>query len=358
MGKLIEGYWDCSSCGTRAIRGRSRECPNCGKPRGEETRFYMLDKKYVDENQSRHISRNPNWLCSFCRQLNSDSVSACKSCGASKSDSEENYFEMRAREDEKAATRRQFEATGGFPLKAKSSASKLKILGISVVIVLLLVLSVLGIKQFSKPKEVTVTGFSWEKSLEIEQYKTVTEDGWSLPSNARLTKTSNEIYTYEEVLDHYDTIQVANQRISGYRTEVTGYNDLGNGYFEEITTQVPEYETYYTTEQVPVYRQEPVYKTKYYYEIDRWVVTRTVDTFGSDKNDYIGEYVLSEPKDGFKLGEERTGNLIETYYIHTVNKKGKEHKYTVTKADWVYVDSGQTVNLKADLYGRARIIQE
>lgn len=59
--------------------------------------------------------------------------------------------------------------------------------------------------------------------------------------------------------------------------------DMGNGYFEEETISTPVYETYYETEeyQEPIYRDEPVYAMKYYYDIDRYVYERSVNTSGS-----------------------------------------------------------------------------
>ena len=34
----------------------------------------------------------------------------------------------------------------------------------------------------------------------------------------------------------------------------------------------------------PVYRKEPVYATKYYYEIDKWTVVDTAKSSGNDQN--------------------------------------------------------------------------
>ena len=48
MGYLVEGYWDCTSCNTKGIKGHLRECPNCGKPRGEHVKFYT--KEIGEEN--------------------------------------------------------------------------------------------------------------------------------------------------------------------------------------------------------------------------------------------------------------------------------------------------------------------
>lgn len=54
MGKIVVGRWDCSYCGTKGIRGSERECPNCGRPRGEDVKFYVDDPKdYVPEDEAK-----------------------------------------------------------------------------------------------------------------------------------------------------------------------------------------------------------------------------------------------------------------------------------------------------------------
>ena len=97
MGRLIEGLWNCKYCGTKAIKGRHRECPNCGKVRDANTDFYLpKHKEYVSDEQAKTINRNPDWVCEYCgEQLNSDNDSVCKSCGASREDNKSNYFEYR-----------------------------------------------------------------------------------------------------------------------------------------------------------------------------------------------------------------------------------------------------------------------
>ena len=94
MGKIIEGLWDCPFCGNKRIRAGQKTCPDCGHPQDENTKFYMPDEiKYVSEEEAEKISRNPDWQCSFCGSLNSDDLNVCKNCGATKEDSERNYFE-------------------------------------------------------------------------------------------------------------------------------------------------------------------------------------------------------------------------------------------------------------------------
>ena len=107
MANLVMGYWDCPICGTKEIRGDVTNCPSCGRARGE-VQFYMkgysegetreenerIDIEYLDEEQAKYVSKNPDWYCSFCNSLNSDNAETCGNCGASRADSEANYFEM------------------------------------------------------------------------------------------------------------------------------------------------------------------------------------------------------------------------------------------------------------------------
>lgn len=59
MGKILEGRWDCSYCGTKGILGRHRECPNCGRPRGEDVKFYLPSSKdYVPDEETQKSVEN------------------------------------------------------------------------------------------------------------------------------------------------------------------------------------------------------------------------------------------------------------------------------------------------------------
>jgi hypothetical protein len=64
----------------------------------------------------------------------------------------------------------------------------------------------------------------------------------------------------------------------------------------EIISQRPVYRTETKTEtyQEPVYRDEPIYATKYYYEIDIWQYAFSYNTSGNDKDPYWKEFELEE----------------------------------------------------------------
>lgn len=160
-----------------------------------------------------------------------------------------------------------------------------------IVVVLIAALSMLGVSGVALYEnyvathtvDVTVQSLSWERQVEVEEFRTLTQEDWTYPGDARVLSSRREIRSYRQVLDHYETRtrQVPEQKQTGTRTEQYACGSTrvsnGNGTFTERTTyctrSVPVYATVYRTEtyQVPIYRNEPVYDTKYRYEIDRWV---------------------------------------------------------------------------------------
>jgi len=377
MGKLIEGFWDCKYCDKIGIRGGISECPSCSKARDENTIFYLNKKKmsYVPEKKARTINRNPDWLCNYCNRLNSDSNSSCISCGAPRTSENLDYFENRVLKenkekqnilDEQKHNQETFSSNSfyklnytdfiknglGRKLSSFKSFLSTNILSIIITIFILIVMAGLIFLFIPKTQEVTIQELSWKHSINIERYQTVEENDWDLPTNARLLYSKQEFSHFEEVLDHYETKtrQVAKQRIIGYEEYVSGYRDLGNGYFEEIISLQPIYETYYETEtyQEPVYRQEAVYCTKYYYEIDKWVYERSVVTSGTDKKPYWGEVTLAD--------DERVSTKSQSYSILGINQKQKEVTISLSYEDWISLEIGQIVKIKVS-FGHGEIVE-
>ena len=117
MGNIVMGYWDCPVCGSKGIRGDKVNCPSCGRARGD-VKFYMKgysegetreenergDIEYLSEDEAKYVSNNPDWYCSFCNSLNSDNAQFCSNCGATRADSEANYFDrLKKKQEEEAA---------------------------------------------------------------------------------------------------------------------------------------------------------------------------------------------------------------------------------------------------------------
>ena len=393
MGRTIEGFWDCPYCGQKRIGGLKRKCTNCGASRGEDIKFYMADPtNYISDKKAKEVGKNPDWLCSYCGSYNSDNDVECKDCGATRTESEKNYFEIQKKKQLKEAEenkentysgtdvydttveevskedvseyfdyKRNIDAYNGILEKQDDSFRKntsidwkniLQWGGIGLGVISLIVALVFILMP--KTQEGTIDAFSWSRSISVEEYKTVDESGWSLPGGARLHYTQEEIRSYKQVIDHYETKTrtYTEQVIDHYEDVVVGHRDNGNGTFEEITSQRPVYRTETRTEtyQDPVYRDEPIYDTKYYYEIDKWLHKEYVKTSGKDKKPYWGEYQYGE--------KEREGNKVEEYKIVVINKDNEENTYTVDYKTWEGLNVGNTVELKVYINGHAELITD
>ena len=354
MGKHIWGYWDCSYCGSKHIRGDNKGCPNCGIARDADTHFYLDDKaprEYVSEKDK---NSNPDWICGYCGSANSSFMSKCTQCGADKKDNDGDYFNKHQKRNivEQVKTEQDIsdistrvtnnvgasfiEKIKGIMLNTKYKHKIFKgvILTLSIILV-----TIFCIWLFTPiERQMYIDSFEWQRNIEVQELRTFNESDWSLPSSARLQYTKSEIQCYEDVIDHYETKtrQVEHEKIVGYEERVVGYRDLGNGQFEEQTVKEPKYETYYETEVYtePIYRQEPVYATKYYYEIDKWVHDYDIPTSGVDKAPYWGTVTL-----GVK---ERQGVKSESYYVVGIIDN-KQRKCKIGYSDWERLNQKDTI---------------
>ena len=356
MSKLVMGYWDCPFCGSKGIRGDVVNCPSCGRARGD-VQFYMkdydegetreendrADVEYLSEEQAKYVSKNPDWYCSFCNSLNSDNAQFCGNCGASRADSESNYFQML----EKKKAREAAEAAAQAGNKAPQKPSRKPLF-----IILALLLVIVGVFVFMNGNktagDLKVTALNWVRNINIEENRMFSESGWELPSGAEKTDARNEIHHYDQVLDHYENVDVRRSRqvVDHYETYYT-YSDNGNGTFTEVPHERPVYTTEYYTETVrqPVYRSVPRYATKYYYNIWRWTPSRDVTARGDDHNTAWPEVTLAE--------NEREGQRSEAYRFtveHTQKNKPAE-TYRLAESDWMNLNVGDQIYITAKRTG-------
>lgn len=399
--KIVMGYWDCKYCGTKKIKGTYQDCQYCGATRGTDTKFYMSGPvEYLNEEDAERKGKGADWLCAYCDTLNSTLDSSCNRCGASRSDSSKDYFQLQKEKENKILEEKRHKAElersyrednysssnnsmtykntsykgTSYKSSYKNSVSKASyndsnddisgntnyslfqnifeflkenigmlagIIGAIAFIGLLVMLLI--------PKEETlvVTNTAWEYDIRVESYETVRESDWDLPTGARLAYTEEEIQSYVTVLDHYETKTrtYTEQEISGYTTEYS-YSDNGDGTFTETSYQVPQYTTVTKTEtyEEPVYRQDPVYATKYYYDIDKWIYKRTVTTQGNDRQPYWGDLNLRS--------NEREGGRSEHYYIIAYiadDENMVEQRYEVDKVRWQETNIGNELRVKISL---------
>ena len=327
MGKIVVGCWDCDYCGADRISGEIKICPHCGKPRGKDITFYMAGpKNYVTDPDK--INKNPDWLCPYCNTLNPDDNKFCSACGAAREESEANYFENKEKEKER---REQQEALK--PKEQDTSSRSAARSRLPLFIGLFAALALLVFLLMPKTKGLHVDAKSWERSVKVERYQEVQDSSWDLPDGAWNVTSREEVYTYNHILDHYETRtrEVSEQVLDGYDTEVE-YRDLGNGYYEEIEHQVPRYRTEYHTEtyEEPVYVDVPVFAKKYYYSIMKWLYDRDEVTSGTDTEPYYAELTLSDT--------ERESGRSEQYWILSGDKR-----YRISYDLWQQIKTGSDI---------------
>ena len=415
MGKKVEGYWDCSYCGAKANRGRYRNCPSCGRPRGASTKFYIIEKdNFVPDSQ---VPKGPDWFCECCDSYNTYSAKFCTSCGAPKGSSKD-YFDIRKdvkrpdsssygtrdsvskpkteytssrtlHSDDTASERENSSKNDSYHSYTKPDYSSSKIESTNnnnrsvlsdifsfladntpkILISLLVVVFVVGVVYLVLPKDVdlNVTSLTWKKEIRIEEYRTVRESDWYVPAGGRVAYTNEEVKYYEPIYEK-QAVQKSETYISGYRTE-TEYIDLGNGYFDTRTYQEPIYDTrYYTEYEDVVVGDRPIYATKYYYDIERWVYARTAISFGERNSPYMIEKASSGERDSsvpfwpdtnLKSNERESGRF-EYYYVqgYNVNDKKQEIKqYNISYDLWNRITTQSTIKVVVQL-GRVKEIKE
>jgi len=343
---IREGRWDCPSCSATGQLGRHVYCTACGAPRPQEVRFYLPEdaEAVSDAAQLAQAGAGPDWVCEHCGGSARATDRECPGCGAPRGESA-----AREVHDYALAEVPRSGGDGGDrppppPSMAASRPPRESKLGRNVLVALILaVFAWFGFANRTRHMDAQVAAKHWERTVQVEAYRSVREEGWSLPEGARRIRSYRAIRDYRQVLDHYETKsrQVSERVQTGTRTYTCGQIDRGNGYFEDRTCTEPEYETRYHSEsyQDPVYRREPIYDTKYEYRIKRWVP----DTLLRDQADGDGrrpEWPRVAADDTTREGEKKS-----RYQVTFSAPKGKSYVSDVPLEQFNRVHVGQRVPL-------------
>lgn len=369
MKQIIRGYWDCNYCGTKGIDGLKDSCPNCNAGKKKDIKYYM--KSTYDVVSEKELNEavivldecdgnHKEWICSYCDNLNNFSPQNCEFCGAPKKEKECEYGDSLDKQ-----RHLKHDVHEGFKfreydyisykepsiepakhiqtVKEKNDCTNFNPKKLIIPIISLILTIILAIAFWPIKDVWTVSGFSWNRCVTVEELRTVKESGWTLPAGGRLQYTTREVRTYRDVLDHYETVYVTKTRQVFSHNETTySYRDNGNGTFtqESHTNPVYKTETYLDTETKPVYRSEPVYDTKYYYEIDRWFDLKDYKSSGNDKNPYWNiDYTLKEL--------ERDTQRTESYYVKYSNGESNKEPFDV----WNRIKFGDRITVTKCRFG-------
>lgn len=393
----VYGYWECPYC-RNIIRGDNRECPNCGTPVPERTKYLPPDAPEVKEaiGHGRAIdeykeyvppekeSKEANWICEYCHTQNPASSNSCEGCGSARFEAKKDYFGHSLDFSEEDKEQRdilglsskieeaQYESSSsdseydwmsdrtvdeyydipketnifvkGFQvcLEFLQEYWKPVTIGLSVIFSLIFLIWLF----YPVTRAATITGFEWERTIAVEEFKLCHEDDWSMPSGATLEYTKEEIHHYNKVLDHYETKtkKIPEQVLDGYDIS---YKDLGNGQFEEVKKE--RYKTVYRTEtyQEAVYKNVPEYRTKYYYTIGRWKEVTSLISSGVTKEVYWPECKYPSSVSNPNYGDRRRGKTSEKYYAIIISENGDVNKKSYSYSEWLEHSEGEEITYKS-----------
>lgn len=346
MGTKREGRWDCAQCSSSEL-GRNRTCQKCGAPRPANVKFYLPENApaITDPTLLKKAQAGPDRLCEYCNSSIPAEHEKCPGCSSAM---------------EKAPLKTDYAAPqDSFPPFTRPSAfhdssnggnrplTRRKSQTVIIATASVAVLSALLFLFFStKEVSVSVQSLSWQRTIDVQDERTVTEEDWNIPAGGRQKDSWRAFHHNDQVFDHNETKyrQECENVQTGTETYSCGSRDLGNGFFEDVECSRPTYEQQCHDEsyQDPVYRDEPVYKTKYRYEIERWFTNRTERATGND-NEPIWPSV--------RLGrKERESDRTEKYNVTFAGPK-KTHEFSVSLEQLKSMQIGQTCLARMNHFG-------
>lgn len=170
--------------------------------------------------------------------------------------------------------------------------------------------------------QVKVTRLTWMRAINIERWLTVQESNWGIPQGGR------EIRNYRAI-HHWDHIMTgSHQNCSG-----TGSN--------RTCTTVYDYTDY------------PVYRDKYDYWIERWVVVREPKNEGTNNSPSWPDVSDLKTSPTLTIGDERTGMQTSRY---TVEFTG-DYALDITEERWRAFRPGQRATLILNIFKQPMDVQ-
>lgn len=366
--KVVKGYWDCPYCSSREIDGLVDFCPNCGVHKPKDVKYYLngnvtinttysksqvpdsdvLSEKELEKagiSKEECDGKHKEWVCDFCGSLNNWADNVCSSCGSQKDESDTLYGGEKKSGEEPAEQQHTASSQDKEQLSVWDKIKSFFVKNRKAAAIVTVIIAVLSVMFFPYKKVVTVKSFAWERNISLEEYRTVQESDWNVPEGGRVYDEKTEIKSYVSVVDHYETVwETKTREVFDHNETSTTYSDNGNGTFTEHTTTTPVYrtETYQESHEEPVYRQDPVYATKYYYDIDKWVDTgNDYPSSGKDHKPYWNE-------DYKPMADNiRDTDRSETYTVKLDNGKTQEKSYS----EWKNMKIGDTKEQTTCLVG-------
>lgn len=333
----FEMLWNCGSCGTAELLGVThRHCPNCGAAQDPKARYFPPAGNEVATKG--HVFVGKDRICKACNTPGAANIKFCGSCGCPTDGNSEVELikdgHSKKNSSAQDAQQKQLHRQQQQQQQKGAAARKLNIkflAGLGVAILL-------GLASFivTFEKEVIVTDHSWERSIEVEAFREVSESSEcsAVPSSGKVTRRyqdqrSRQVSDGQECSESCSTVRV----------------DHGDGSFG--------------TENQCNTVCSAKYRTEYYtvsmcaYDIGRWVVARTERTSGRLAQEPKWP-IISLAKSKGKYGMERSGTKSEHYELalKTVADKSEILKCEISDlASWKSFKPKQKINIRQNIYG-------
>jgi hypothetical protein len=305
-GKTYEMMWDCEYCGATKLLGKThRHCPLCGAAQNAEKRYFPPEEEKVAVEDHQFVGAD--WSCPACDTPNSKAAEFCSNCGSGQDGSSS----VKTAADEGGLD----EAPPPEAKPATDPAKKKRLIAIAGAVLVFFALLCGIFFMWTEEKGVSVQSHSWERSIEIDRYQSVSESSWkeSVPAKAYSLRCEEKQKETKQVPDGEECSTVKKDNGDGtYREE------------EECKTK---------------YRDEPVYGQWCRYDIDKWKTARTERSNGIDSEPSWPTPRLNECS-FVKLGCERQGGKGEVYTIHFLDSEGEKHDCGYELAKWKSIENG------------------
>lgn len=310
-GDTYEMFWDCKYCRTTKLLGLThRHCPVCGAPQNAAERYFPSEAEQVRVADHQYVGRD--LVCKHCGTYNSRNSQHCRDCGAPTAEGK----------DAPVLADQPQEPVKAQALSANASKPKSR-RGLIIKAVILALLGFVALLVFWKKEEAfVVTAQSWERKIDIERFGPTRESTWcdQLPLNARELRRSRAVRSHEQIPDG--------------ETCTTRRVDQGDGTFRQVKDCKPRYKT------------RDIFDDRCEYEVNRWVVGRSVQASGSSNSPPPSWPAMPAIGGCVNVGCERAGAKRETYRVEVRAPDGTSEVCEVDSGRWARMGVGQRCRAK------------
>jgi hypothetical protein len=316
---VYEMLWDCEACDAKGLLGVThRFCPHCGRPQNPDRRYFPAEEAKVAVAD--HVYVGADRICPACDAPSGAKADFCGVCG-SPLDAAKG---VKLVADGTSLRGRTLVGAAPAAPPPPSGISKSWIV-IAILVVLLFVCCGLMMRQ--TPAAATVESLSWERTIDVETFKSVQDGAWrgSVPAGA-----------YDQRCEERNN---GSKDIPDGETCTKNNVDQGDGTFKQVE------------ECKPKYKKIPIKDLWCDFKIDKWVSDRHERTSGQG-NQGARTWPAPSVTGCATLGCTRLGAKAEALKVAVrVDGEPAPQDCAVEERVWSTLQPGQAVTLTVGFGG-------